>query len=427
MIKNIINQQFQERNELLSHDYLKRSDVELNKEYLSTGLIKLVTGPRRAGKSVLSLQLLKNENFAYLNFDDDLLLKHFDENAIIQSLNEIYPGYRYLLLDEIQNLPDWELWVNKLYRRGVNLFVTGSNARLLSREMATSLTGRFIQIEVYPFSFSEVLRFHKLTFQGKPILTPGESGDILKLLSEYLVNGGFPEIILSPATARNYLSALFDSVLLKDVVKRFRIRKSQQFYDLANYLLANYTNIFSFNQLRKALNFNSVPTVQKFTGYLSEPYLFLDLTRYSVKIKTQLKSPRKFYIIDNGFVKSRSFEVSPGYGRLLENIVFIELLRRHYHPGRDLFYYRTRNDREIDFICRKGHITEQLIQVCYDISNPNTFKREINALREASGEVSCKNLLLLTWDKESELTEKGSLIKLMPAWKWLTKTEGKTT
>jgi len=155
--------------------------------------------------------------------------------------------------------------------------------------------------------------------------------------------------------------------------------------------------------------------------------LFLVLTRYSVKIKTQLKSPRKFYIIDNGFVKARSFEVSPGYGRLLENSVFIELLRRHYRPGLDLFYYRTRNDREIDFLCRKGHITEQLIQVCYDISDTNTFKREINALVEASGEVSCENLLLLTWDEESELREKGSLIKLMPVWKWLTKTEGKTT
>ena len=426
MIRNIINQQFRERNELLSHDYLKRSDVEANKDYLSTGLIKLVTGPRRAGKSVLSLQLLKNENFAYLNFDDDLLLKNFDENAIIQSLNEIYPGYRYLLLDEIQNLPDWELWVNKLYRRGVNLFVTGSNARLLSHEMATSLTGRFVQIEVYPFSFSEVLRFNKVTFHCKPILTPGESGDILKLLSDYLVTGGFPEVILNPTIARNYLSALFDSVLLKDIVKRFRIRKSQQFYDLANYLLTNYTNLFSFNQLMKALNFNSVPTIQKFTDYLSEPYLFLDLIKYSVKIKTQLKSPRKFYIIDNGFVKARSFEVSPGYGSLLENCVFIELLRRHYRPGLDLFYYRTRNDREIDFICRKGHITEQLIQVCYDISDTNTFKREIHALVEASCEVSCKNLLLLTWDKESELREKGSFIKLMPVWKWLTKTESKT-
>ncbi|MCK9404755.1 MAG: AAA family ATPase, partial [Chitinophagaceae bacterium] len=162
MIKKILQQQQEELDGLLKQDYLERVDVAAKADYLSTGLIKLITGPRRAGKSVISLQLLKDKNFAYLNFDDDLLLKHFDEDAVIQALNELYPGYQYLALDEIQNLPNWELWVNKLYRRGVNLIVTGSNAKLLSREMATSLTGRYVQIAVYPFSFAEHLLFQKL-------------------------------------------------------------------------------------------------------------------------------------------------------------------------------------------------------------------------------------------------------------------------
>jgi hypothetical protein len=420
MVKKIIYQQFEERNDLLNREYIERVDISDSSGYLSTGLIKLITGPRRAGKSVLSLLLLKNKNFAYLNFDDDMLLKHFDEDAVIQSLNEVYPDYKYLLLDEIQNLQNWELWVNKMHRRGVNIIITGSNAKLLSYEMATSLTGRFIQIELYPFSFAEVLRFHNVTFQAKSLITPRETGNILNLLSNYLMNGGFPEILLNPASARNYLSALFDSVLLKDIVKRFRIRKSQQLYDLSNYLLANYTNPFSFNELKIALNFNSVPTIQKFTGYLSETYLFISLTKYSVKIKTHQKSPRKFYIIDNGFIKSRSFEISPSYGRLLENVVFTELLRRHFRPELDLFFYRTRNDREIDFLCRNGHITEQLIQVCYDISNLKTLNREITALAEASDELSCHSLLLITWDREDEIEKKGCIIKLIPAWKWLT-------
>lgn len=419
MIKNIIYQQYEERNGLLNHVYIKRIDVSAKAEYLSTGLIKLITGPRRAGKSVLSLQMLKNENFAYLNFDDDLLLRHFDENAVIQSLNEVYPGFRYLLLDEIQNLPDWELWVNKLYRRGVNLVVTGSNAKLLSREMATSLTGRYVQIEVFPFSFAETLSFHKISLSGQPALTPQKVGNILNHLNTYLLNGGFPEILLNPSIARNYLSALFDSVLLKDIMRRFRIRQSQQLYDLSNYLLANYTNPYSYNQLKSDLNFNSVATVQKFIAYLSEPYLFLSLTRYAAKIKMQQKSPKKSYIIDNGFIKARSFEISPNWGRLLENVVFTELLRRHYKPDLDLFYYRTRNNREIDFICRKGHIVEQMIQVCYDITNPKTLKREIAALVEASSELACNNLLLITWDKE-EIIEKNELkIRLIPAWQWL--------
>ena len=291
MINNIIYQQFEERNDLLKHPYIERIDVSAKAEYLSSGLIKLITGPRRSGKSVLSLQLLKEENFAYLNFDDDLLLKHFDEDLVIQSLNEVYPGYRYMILDEIQNLPDWELWVNKLYRRGVNLIVTGSNARLLSREMATSLTGRFLQIEVFPFSFAEVLRFHKVSLSGQLALTPQKTGIILSHLNTYLLNGGFPEILLNPAVIKNYLSSLFDSVILKDIMRRFQIRQSQQLYNLSNYLLANYTNPYSYNQLKTDLNFTSVATVQKFIGYLSEPYLFLNLTRYQYQNKDSAKVP----------------------------------------------------------------------------------------------------------------------------------------
>ena len=423
MIKNIVYQQFEERNILLSRDYVERQDVPARSEFLSTGLIKLITGPRRAGKSVFSLQLLKNENFAYLNFDDDQLLKHFDEDAVIQSLNEIYPDYRYLLLDEIQNLPDWELWVNKLNRRGSNLVITGSNARLLSGEMATSLTGRYVQIEVFPFSFAEVLRFHKISLPDRQVLIPAEMGNILNHLNNFLLSGGFPEIVLNPSIADNYLSALFDSVLLKDIMRRFRIRQPRQLFDLSNYLLANCTNPYSFNQLKTGLNFNSVATVQKFTGYLTEAYLFVILTRYAVKVKTQQKSPGKFYIIDNGFIKARSFRISPNYGSQLENVVFTELLRLHYKPGLDLFYYHTRNDREVDFLCRKGHVVEQLIQVCYDITNEKTLKREITALTEASSELKCIDLLLITWDDEKIIEQKGSTIHFIPAWKWLTRGE----
>jgi uncharacterized protein len=426
MIKNIINQQREERDSLLKLSYIKRTDVSAKAEYLTTGLIKLVTGPRRSGKSVISLQLLKDENFAYLNFDDDLLLKHFDEDEIIQVINEVYPGFKYLLLDEIQNLPDWELWVNKLYRRGLNLVITGSNAKLLSHEMASSLTGRYVQIEVFPFSFAEVLRFHGVSVPGQQELNPQKKGMILSNLNTYLQNGGFPEVVLNPAVIKNYLSSLFDSVLMKDIVRRFKIRQSLQLYDLSNFLLANYTNSYSYNQLKTDLNFNSVLTVQKFMGYLSEPYLFLNLTRHITKIKTQQKSPRKTYIIDNGFIKARSFELSPNWGRLLENVVFTELLRRNYKPGLDLFYYRTRNDREIDFVCRTGYNIEQLIQVCYDISNPKTLKREIAALLEASSELGCSNLLLITWDKEEVVTYNELSIHLFPAYKWLCMGPGKS-
>lgn len=422
MIRNILYQQLEERNALLKQAYIVRIDDAVKAAYLSTTLIKLISGPRRAGKSVMALQLLENQNFAYLNFDDDLLLKNFNEDTVIQGINEVFPEYDYLLLDEIQNLPDWELWVSKLYRRGVNLVITGSNSKLLSHEMATSLTGRYLQMTVLPFSFSETIRFNKQLNPLDSNATPTEKGKMLGLLQTYLFNGGFPEIVLNPGILRNYLSSLFDSILLKDILKRFMIRQTNQFYDLSNYLLSNYTNLFTFNQIKETLDFNSVATVQKFIGYLQEPYLFQHLTRYDTKIKNHQKTAQKIYIIDTGFVQARSFELSPNYGRLLENLVFVELVRRNYKPQLDLFYYRTRNDREIDFLLRKGHKIEQLIQVCYDISSPKTLKRELDALIEAATELQCESLQLITWDKEEQIEINQLTVQLTPAYKWLTKT-----
>ena len=231
--------------------------------------------------------------------------------------------------------------------------------------------------------------------------------------------GGFPEVVLNPSILKNYLASLFDSVLLKDIVRRFQIRQFQQLYDLSNYLLSNYTNTFSYTQLKTDLKFSSVSTVQKFVRYLAEPYLFLSLTRYANKIKLQQKSLKKNYVIDNGFIHARSFELSPNYGRLLENVVFIELLRRNYRLELDIFYYKTRNDREVDFVCRQGYRIEQLIQVCYDITNPKTLKREVEALIEASSELACTNLLLITWNNEDVIIKGELSIKLLPAVKWL--------
>ncbi|MFA6400515.1 MAG: ATP-binding protein [Salinivirgaceae bacterium] len=423
MIKKVIFQQKQERDNLIAQEYIPRLNNLSATNYLSTSLIKLITGPRRAGKSVLALQLLNKTNFAYLNFDDDLLLKNFDENSVVETLNEIYAGYEYLLLDEIQNLPNWELWVNKLYRRGVNLVITGSNAKLLSSEMATSLTGRYIQLAVFPFSFKEFINYFRVD-HSQVELSPQAKGLVLNNLNNYITNGGFPEVVCNPSVLKNYLSSLFDSVLLKDIMKRFKIRQTQQLYQLANYLLANYCNLYSYNQLKADLNLSSVTTTQKFVGYLEEPYLFLNLTRYNKKIKLQQKSSKKTYIIDNGFIRARSFEISPNYGRLLENAIFIELLRLGYRTEQDIFYYRTRNDKEIDFICRKGHTVEHLIQVCYDISNVKTLKREIDALIEAALELNCSKLYLITWDRDETLVQHNCIIIIYPAWKWLLQIRG---
>jgi len=419
MIKNIIYQQKEERDILLNQQYINRIEENVISEYLSTLLIKLITGPRRAGKSVLALQILKNQNFAYLNFDDELLLNNFEEMEILKVLNEVYGNFKYLLLDEIQNLPNWELWVNKLHRRNINIILTGSNANLLSRELATSLTGRYIQISVFPFSYKEFLLYNGIKFDFHNELTPTTRGKLLNLLNTYMQNGGFPEIILNPGILKNYLSSLFDSILLKDILKRFKIRQTSRFYELSNYLLSNYTNFYTANHLKEHLGFNSVATVQKFISYLEEPFLFFNLTKYDTKIRRQYKAPKKSYIIDNGFIKARSFELSHNYGRLLENLVFIELLRKNLKVGLDLFYYRTRNNREVDFLIRRGNSVEQLIQVCYDMSDIRTEKREINALIEASAELNCSNLQIINWDKEDLLSKNNIKVNLIPLCKWL--------
>lgn len=416
MLKTVILQQQEERDTLLKRDYQKRVSVQEKEDFLSSGLIKLITGPRRAGKSVFALQMLSDCNFAYLNFDDDLLLKKFDENLIWQYLLEIYPDFSYLLLDEIQNLAGWDIWVGKLYRRGVNLVITGSNAKLLSSEMASVLTGRYLQINILPFSFREIIAFREVNIISE---TPTQKAKFMHNLTDFLLYGGFPETLMSRNIVRNYLSSLFDSVLLKDITKRYNVRNTNVLYNIANYLLANFSNPFSINDLANELNFGSVHTAKKFIHYLEEPYLFFFLQRYNSKLKLMQKAPQKAYVVDNGFITARAFNMSGNLGRLLENIVMIELIRRGFSTSNTLFYYRTRNNKEIDFVCRQVHMVTQLIQVSYDISNAKTLRRELSALTEAAGELKCEKLLLITWDEKKQVEENGYSINIIPVWEWL--------
>jgi predicted AAA+ superfamily ATPase len=419
MIRNVILQQKEEKELIAGIPYQPRLFPKIPSDFLTSGLIKLITGPRRSGKSVFAFQFLKDQNYAYLNFDDEKLLKAFQEDEVTKVLQEVYPGYTHLFLDEIQNLSGWELWVNKLHRRGVNLIITGSNARLLSKEMATFLTGRFLLIEILPFSFAEFLNFHKLEIPDETSITPLIAGRIIELMNDYLTMGGFPETLQARSITKNYLSALFDSILLKDVANRFQIRQPRKLYELSQYLLSNYCNPFTYTQLAKSLDFNSVTTLQKYAGFVTEPYLFFYLPRYMMKVRNQQKAALKGYVVDTGFVYAKSFELSQNRGRLMENMVFVELVRRNFKPGLELFYYRTKNDREVDFICRKGHQVVQLVQVCFDLNETRTFKREMSALAEAAKELSCNDLLILTWDQEYKREENGYTAFIRPVWKWL--------
>lgn len=408
-MKTTILNQRAERDELLSRPYQQRRTKYDADELLQNPLIKLITGPRRVGKSVFALLMLQGKNFAYLNFDDNQLLEKWDEDLAMSALDDVYPDYDFMLLDEIQNLPDWDLWVSKLYRRGKNLIITGSNANMLSSEMATVLTGRYLQIEMLPFSLDETMRWKNISPDRKEQLAQA-----VMLADDYMRNGGYPETIPARSITKSYLSTLFDSILLKDVAKRHKVRNTTDLYNLATYLLSNFCNPISANELAGELGLSSVATTKKFCDYLNEPYVFFYLPRFNNKLKLMNKAPKKVYVVDNGFVQSTAFNLSENLGRLLENQVFVELLRRGYIPGQTLFYYRTRNDKEIDFVTRKGPKVEQLIQVCYDMTSEKTRKRELDALVEAAEELHCDDLLVITNLQEEKIEWKDKEIAVKP-------------
>ena len=410
-MKTIILNQRRERDELMSRPYLMRRSNQDTDLLLSSSLIKLITGPRRVGKSTQALLMLRDKNFAYLNFDNYSLLDAWDANLVMRMLDDVYPGYEYILLDEVQNLDGWDLWVSELYRLGKNLVITGSNARMLSSEMATVLTGKYLQVEMLPFSLEEFFDWNKLDLH---MLKPEDITNSFVLTDDYLRNGGYPEVVASRQLTRSYLDTLFDSIIWKDVAKRHNVRNVTDLNNLAIYLVSNFCNPVSANDLTTELGFSSVNTTKKYMDYLHEPYLFYYLSRYNNKLTLMKKAPRKVYVVDNGFVASKAFSMSDNLGRLLENQVFIELVRRGYDVERTMFYYRSRNDKEVDFVLRKGAHIERLVQVCYDMRNPKTEKREVDSIVECAGELKCDNLVIVTNNDKRTIEKDGYKIDVVP-------------
>ncbi len=418
MNNNIIQQHKQEKERILAKEYIFRDQLLSAKPHVKSDLIKVITGPRRSGKSVFSFLLLKDKDFAYINFEDENLLKITNYDEIVQGLFEVYPKAKWIFFDEIQNLKNWEHFINKLHRRGYNLVISGSNAKLLSKELATALTGRYIPIEILPFSFQEFLRAKNMVIESNSFLSPEKKGELLNLLRSYIKNGGYPEITTKDIELKMYLETLLDAILLKDIVRRYKIRFPQKIYELALYLISNFCSEYTFNRLRKSLNFNSTNTIQKYLYYLEETYLFFSLNRYSLKVKEQIRSPKKLYLADNGFATAKAFQFTSNIGKFFENAVFIKLLRQGYHPNQSLFYYKTRNKKEVDFVLKKGLKIESLVQACYEIGNEKIKIRELKALIEAGKELKCEQLLVITFDYEKQESFHGHEIKFIPYWKW---------
>ena len=414
-VRDILLVQQRDLMRMTGERYIERENKISGKD---SSIIKVITGPRRAGKSFFAIHHLSpNEKFGYVNFDDERLTGLTDYDEIVVAVNSVYEDPRVLLLDEIQNLPGWELFVNRLARQNYILYITGSNSHLLSSELATHLTGRYLQTTIMPFSFRECLQIapHKRTTLEK-----------VSALAEYSNGGGFPEPLLKNIPARDYLGTLFDSIVYKDIVKRFKIRDVSAIEDLATYLLSNIAQEYSYGSLARLTQSKSPVTVQKYLGYLTEAFLFFSLPRFSYKVREQVTANKKIYCTDNGFVAAKAFRFSENRGRLYENLVGIELWKQQLNNEIRIYYWKNSQQEEVDFVVKKQNQITALIQVCTDLQDERTRSREVRALLKAARELQCDNLLILS--ENADKTEecewfgmKGS-IRYMPLWKWLEET-----
>ncbi len=380
----------------------------------NSSLIQIITGVRRAGKSTLAHRALKDKNYAYINFDDERLsnISATSLNDILESVYEVYQNVEFLFLDEVQNVEGWHLFVNRLQRSGMHLVVTGSNSKLLSSELASHLTGRYNIIELFPFSFQEFLIYKKFKSDA---LTTKNKGLLKSLFTEYMNSGGFPEV-LKGADAVQYTTNLFNSIVTRDILFRYNIKHKQTFKDIALYLVNNFSREISYNRIKKLFNLGSEHTAKNYVRYLEEAYLVITLPKFSFKKPESIKN-KKNYIIDTSFASAFCSNLAQNSGYLLENMVLLELYRRKQTENFDLYYYK--KNVEVDFVLYKKQKAETLIQVCYDTADEKTHKREIRALLQASSELRCNTLLMLTPAEKSTIVEDGKTIEVIPVYEWL--------
>ena len=380
------------------------------KKYLDTKQITVVSGVRRAGKSTLLLHFGDNfDNFHFVSFDDDRFL-HFDSDDFNTLLIELKKNNnsKVIILDEVQNIKNWERFVRRLYDEEYKIFISGSNAKLLSSELATHLTGRYFKKELYPFSFKEYLIFKCIDFNS---IDSETTSQVLSNFDYYMENGGFPEFV--KFSDSEYLSRIYEDIIYKDIIVRFNIRNVNNFKNLVNYLFSNFTKEYSYNSLAGILGVSSTTSVREYISHLCESYLVFEIHRFDFSLKRQYISNKKIYVIDNGLRNAVSFRLTPDKGKLLENLVFLELKRRFS----EIYFYITKNNYEIDFLVKNERL--QIIQVCYDISSKVTREREVRAIQNAMDELNINDSYLLTYNTRERLNYNNKLINIVPVWEWL--------
>jgi len=375
----------------------------------------IISGLRRAGKSTLLAQMarkLGEEQFYYLNFEDDRFLgfQAEDANAVYQTLVALFGERKIFVVDEIQNIQGWEHFVRRFMDMGFKFYITGSNASLLSRELGSRLTGRYVPIELFPFSFAEFLHFRGYAIPDTTRITTTDKGLLRRYLDEYLRLGGIPEPLKYPDLP--LLRILYDDVVYRDIAVRYGIDEVGALKELAYYLVSNPAGLVSYNKLKQQLHLGSVNTVKNYIAYLENSWLVFTANVYDYSVKRQQIAPKKVYCIDTGLANSVGFTFSPNAGKLLENLVFLALRRN----TSEIYYYVTPSGFEVDFYLPER---QELFQVAQNIEHPATREREIRALSDALRALNLSHGIILTDANMDPVEEDGITIEIRSMAEWL--------
>ena len=405
---------------------IDREVLQARDRLIASKEVIVITGVRRSGKSSLMKLIARDllssgvsdSNLLYINFDDDRLISFSIEDfedllsAYLELCNP--DGKKYFFLDEIQNVPLWEKWVNRLYElEDVKIFVTGSNSSMLSSEYSTLLTGRNSQIINYPFSFSEHLAIANVKFADNDLFDKNNTISIKRELGNYYDLGGFPEVVKNKDLY--LLEQYFKDIIYRDIIVKNGIKQSVEVREMAIILASESSSLQTYNRLKNLLGVKSQVSIKNYMSNFADSYLFFPLSLFSYSVKQQIYNPKKIYCVDTGLARAVSFASSENEGRRYENIVFLELLRRN----EEIYYWKSASDKEVDFIIKKGTAPMSAIQVAIDIGNVETKNREFEALVCAYNELGIRDLKVLTKDEEYRAVYKEVKIEVIPIWKYL--------
>lgn len=378
----------------------------------------VISGVRRSGKSTLLNQVIEalyKNGVYYFNFEDERLVDFEvgDFNRLYEAFLELYGERKVFFFDEVQNVDFWEVFVRRMQGKGCKFFITGSNAALLSRELGTKLTGRNVNIELFPFSFSEYLSFKGFKLSKDSLSITAQRASVKRHFGEYLRHGGMPEYLKYQDVS--LLKGVYEDILYRDIVARYGIKQVKPLRELGLYLLSNIGGTFSYNNLKNILAVGSMNTVKSYADFMENSYLIFLVSKFSYSLKEQFVNLKKIYCIDNGLAESVAFQFSKNKGRFLENLAFLELRRKF----QEIYYYKTANNLEVDFLVKAGKKDVRLIQVADNLDSQKTRQREISALTKAMDELRLKTALILTEDAEEEIRLAGKVIIVKPVYRWL--------